>query len=109
MSSNAIQAPHKKGSTLRLSREILKSGLSYRSIGFMAYVLASEEGFSIQDLRRTDLGAAAYLGRDAVYSILNELIEFGFLSRNRVRGDSGKYTDIVYSISESAFERMKNK
>lgn len=109
MNSNAIQAPHKEGTSLTLSREILKSGLSYRSIGFMAYVLGSEEGFSIQDLRRTDLGPAAYLGRDAVYAILTELIEFGFLSRDRVRGASGKYTEIVYSISESAFERVKNK
>lgn len=109
MSAHVIKSPRTKENFLVLSNEILTADISYRAMGLVAYILSREEDWTILDLRRVDLGKNSYLGRDAIYSILNELLEAGFVSRERFRCEGGKYAGITYYISDRAFEGFEKK
>ena len=63
----------------------------------LIYLLSRGEGWNVNiDRMRRDLG----FGIDKMKAILSELTSFGYLSRSRVRGKNGRYTDIVAKLVE---------
>jgi hypothetical protein len=76
------------------------SRISWQAKGLLTYLIGKPDDWTV---RVGDLIKRASNGRDAVYSIINELIEAGYIEREQVRGNdgSGKFADISYIVYET--------
>ncbi|WP_058710605.1 hypothetical protein [Paenibacillus jamilae] len=75
------------------------SRISWQAKGLLTYLIGKPDDWIV---RIGDLVKRASNGRDAVYSIINELIDAGYIEREQVRGDgSGKFGDISYLVYET--------
>ncbi|MFD3503127.1 hypothetical protein ACFWWT_38155 [Streptomyces sp. NPDC058676] len=73
------------------------SRISYRAKGLFGYISTHRNGWLVTIAALVALGPD---GRDAVRAGLNELEEFGYLVRDRVRRPNGTLGEIVYSITD---------
>jgi hypothetical protein len=73
--------------------------LSLAARGLLAQLLSHAPGWEVS---QESLAAANGVGRDAIRSLLNELMEFGYLSRSekRVRNSSGHLAGYVYTTQD---------
>lgn len=68
--------------------------LSFIALGVLAYVLSRPDGWNLTvvELARRSIGSARPLGRGVIYSVLNELIEAGYVYRHRLASGGVEYT-----------------
>lgn len=79
---------------------IRDSRLSFKARGLLAEILSHRSGWSIS----LNSLAQGKDGKDAVRSAVNELMEFGYLSRSerREKDELGRMTDYVYTTHDPA-------
>lgn len=73
--------------------------LSWQAQGLLSYVLSKPDNWKISpaQLVNATKGAAKNTGRDGIYSILNELIEVGYISRQQWKSNhSGRFGSCEY-------------
>lgn len=77
--------------------------LSLKSRGLLAYILSHAPGWR---MTAESMAKANGCGRDAIRAALNELVEFGYLSRSqeRERNDKGQLTDYTYTTQNPTSE-----
>lgn len=77
--------------------------LSWAARGLLVFLLTKPDNWRISLahlIAETKLALGKKSGRDNVYSLLNELICAGYISRKEVRDESGKIQESDYIISE---------
>lgn len=101
MASNIIRVSKPERFAV-LSHEMLRdSRLSFAARGLLAYLLSLPDNWEI---RVSHLIEQSPAGRDAVYSMMKELTEFGYMHRVEKRDASGRitgYETIVRELSEN--------
>lgn len=71
--------------------------LSFKAKGILCYLLSRSDEWEVYQAQLEDLGPD---GEHAIRSGLNELIEAGYIERNRRRGDLGEFQGYEYVIYE---------
>lgn len=94
-----IKVIRRENPFVQIDRRILDNEmLSWRAKGLLSYLLSKPPDWTI---RTADLVRRSRDGRDAVYSILKELIKEGYVRCDGVkRNNKGKYTSINYLVYE---------
>ncbi|MGJ8515077.1 hypothetical protein [Carnimonas bestiolae] len=79
--------------------------LSWGARGMLVFLLGKPDNWSISisHLIKETQGSSRKSGRDAVYSILGELEDAGYLRRSRGRGEKGEFGKTDYTISETPY------
>lgn len=75
--------------------------LSWKAKGLLAYLLSKPDDWQVYE---SDLIKRAADGRDAVRTGLRELEKYGYLSRRQVRGESGSFGHMEYTVYERPIE-----
>ncbi|KVO72422.1 hypothetical protein WJ79_19380 [Burkholderia ubonensis] len=86
-----------------LRREIAEDRrLSWAARGMLVHLLVKPDSWrvSVQALINETADAGLSSGRDAVYRILRELQEAGYLSRGQTKSDGGSFEAMDYIVSE---------
>jgi hypothetical protein len=82
-----------------ISNEVLNdTEISFRAKGLLCYLLSKPDHWSIQV---NHLVTVSTEGRDAVYSIIKELEESGYVTKKKVKGNDGKFSAFQYTIFET--------
>ena len=76
-------------------------GLSWKAKGLLGYLLSRPDNWKIIV---ADLVKQSTDGRDSVYSGLKELVQAGYIIRERKRIDKGRYAAIEYIVLEEPHE-----
>ena len=93
-------------SAVAIDRKTLKdTSISYAAAGLRDYLLAMPDDWTIQPDTLKRKGA----GRDKVYSLLHELIEARYISREIEREPDGKVKGIIYQLYETPYEPLPEK
>lgn len=97
------RAARKQGNFTVIDNIVFTSGLSFRGMGMLTYLLSKPDHWrvSVTQLVRLVKGSAKADGRDAVYAILKELIEKGFVERVQTRGESGQLSGTEYVVHDT--------
>lgn len=76
--------------------------LSWKARGLLIYLLGKPDHWKIiiQDLINQTGDSTSPTGRDGVYSILNELLGAGYLTRSNRRDESGTFVGSEYFVQE---------
>jgi DnaD/phage-associated family protein len=101
MKANTIQrAPKDRENPYRLiNRHAMEDDrLTFEARGVLAYILVKPDNWKIQiaDLRR-----GGNMGRDKTYRIINELISFGYITREAERNKDGTIGETAYFVYEN--------
>lgn len=90
-----------------LNKEFLSDPkLSWRAKGMLTYLLSKPDNWQVNP---NDLIKKSKDGRDAVYACLNELIEVGYIERNKIRNEKGHFSHIEYLVFEVHKTSRDNK
>lgn len=73
------------------------SKLNFQAKGLLSYLLANKQ----DDLKTDDLVKRSKDGRDAIRTIIRELISHGYLLPEKLRNSEGQYCEIRYHIYSS--------
>lgn len=86
--------------TVMSNRHLRESGMSLKAKGLMSQMLSMPDGwrFSVKGLQTMSRD-----GRDSIIAALRELERFGYLTRTKSHGESGKFSGCEYEIRESPF------
>ena len=95
--SDVIRVERKQGFTVLQNTMLLDKRLSLKTKGLMAVILSRPDNW-----RYSIAGLSAFCrcGRDAIRSALSELEKAGYLTRQQVHGERGKFAGTVYTIRE---------
>ncbi len=74
--------------------------LTLKAKGLLSWMLSNDEGW---DYTVAGIVSVMRENRDAINSALCELEDYGYLTRQRVRDNTGKFTDVEYLITEKPF------
>ena len=98
----SIRRIARKQSFTQIDNLVFNSGLSYRAIGLLSFLLSKPDNWevSVSHLVNTVKETANPTGRDAVYSIIKELEEKGFILREMKR-KLGKMAGIDYVVYDT--------
>lgn len=96
----SIRRATRKDKFTIISNSVFSSGLSYRAMGILTYLLSKPDNWevSVAHLVNHVKESDNPTGRDAVYSTLKELVSKGFVVRSNKRDQSGKMTGIEYVV-----------
>jgi hypothetical protein len=111
MNARIIRASHSKDNPYRMvSRALFEDNrLSLEARGLMGYILVKPDDWQV---KVTDLVKQGKSGKNRIYRILNELIEFGYCRRTATRNEQGRVVSWDYSIHEHPlpyFPLLENK
>jgi len=78
--------------------------LSWGARGLLVFLLGKPDNWQVstQNLINETLGSGKPTARDGVRSLVNELIEAGYIKRYQRKGESGKIEGVNYLVSEAA-------
>lgn len=79
--------------------------LSFRARGVLAYLMALQDD---EPVTLATLNRAGAEGRDAIRTALAELIEAGYLDRQRTRDDDGKLNGVAYVVTGPPTEQRRS-
>lgn len=84
-----------------LDNAVFNAGLSFRAIGLLTYLLSKPDHWevSVQQLVNISSGTLRPDGRDSIYSIIDELMQKGFIRRERKR-DNGRMNGYDYEVHD---------
>ena len=97
MSSTIILATHRDRSVTIDQRTIEDDYLSWAARGLLIYLLSRTDGWTLQVEELSECGD---LGRDGIYSLLNELREAGYVTYEKERDEYGRIRGGTYAIYE---------
>lgn len=84
-----VRSPRLERDFTIISNAVLRdSRLSYRARGILAAILSRPDNWRTDS---TSLAREAREGREAVRSAMDELEQFGYLMRRKIRGEGGKW------------------
>lgn len=99
-----IRGPRPESNFYLLRKSISEDGrLSWAARGLLVYLLGKPDWWkvSIPALIEATAGAAKQSGRDAVYVLLDELIQAGYMTREKQKKQAGnRFDGIDYIVSE---------
>jgi Transcriptional regulators len=98
-----VRAKRKTNFTIIGNTGLKDERLSLKSKGLLAYMLSLPDDWVFYE---TELIAHSKDGRDAVRSALKELEKAGYLERNQIREDSGKFGQKEWKVWD---EPIKNR
>ena len=98
MSSTIIHATHRDRAFIIDRRTIEDECLSWAARGLLVYLLSRTDDWT---LRVEELCKCGDLGRDGLYSLLNELREAGYVTFEHERDEYGRIRDGTYTIYET--------
>lgn len=98
----SIRRGARKQSFTQIDNIVFTSNLSYRAIGLLSFLLSKPDNWSVSvaHLVNTVKESGNPTGRDAVYSIIKELEEKGFILREMKR-KAGKMDGIDYVVYDT--------
>jgi len=78
--------------------------LSWGARGLLVFLLGKPDNWQVstQNLINETSGSGKPTARDGVRSLVNELIEAGYIKRHQIKGESGKIEGVNYLVSEVA-------
>lgn len=99
----SIRRSARKQRFTTVDNQVFASGLSYRAMGLLTYLLSKPDHWqvSVAQLVKNVSESAKPDGRDAVYAIIAELEDKGFIVRRRKRSDSGRMSGIEYVVHDT--------
>lgn len=88
----------------QIDKRILENKmLSWRAKGLLSYLLSRPPNWTV---KTSDLVQRSKDGRDAVYSIMQELIKAGYIRRQGYeRNNEGKYASVNYLVYEEPYSK----
>jgi Fe2+ or Zn2+ uptake regulation protein len=98
-----IRAPRPKAEYYVLKNEIANDArLSWAARGLLIHLLTKPDDWtvSVTALVNQTKGATTKSGRDAVYSLLKELIAAGYVRRTRSRASNGTLGKVLHEVRE---------
>lgn len=98
-----IRAPRPESNFYLLDKAIIEDRrLSWAARGLLVYLLGKPDHWkvSVAHLRNETAGSSKPTGRDGVYSLLDELIKAGYITRQQGRSEGGKMGELHYIVSE---------
>lgn len=98
MSTTIIRATHRDRAFIIDQRTIEDESLSWAALGLLSYLLSKPDGWT---LRVEELCECGNLGRDGIYSLLNELREAGYMTYEQERDEYGRIRRGTYTIYEN--------
>lgn len=90
-----IRAPRAQSNFYILDKNISEdSRLSWAARGMLIFLLGKPDNWSVSiaHLVSETQGSRKASGRDAVYALINELVEAGYIYRGRIRGEDGRFS-----------------
>ena len=102
-----VRAPRPEGNFYILDKRISEDRhLSWAARGLLVYLLGKPDYWQVSPaaLVAETAGSAKATGRDGIYSLLNELIEAGYMTRQQARSADGSMGPIRYTVSEQPQE-----
>lgn len=102
-----VRAPRPEGNFYILDKRISEDRrLSWAARGLLVYLLGKPDYWQVSPaaLVAETAGSAKATGRDGIYSLLNELIEAGYMTRQQARSADGSMGPIRYTVSEQPHE-----
>ncbi len=88
---------HKTGYSVINNVTLRDNELSLSARGLLVYMLSFKDNW---DFRAEQLTQELPCGRDAVYRLLKELENYGYLERKKIRGKDGQLSKSTYTIYE---------
>lgn len=101
-----IRKPRPESNYYQLDKTISEdTRLSWGARGLLIFLLGKPDNWkvSIANLVNQTQGTARPSGRDAVYSLLNELIQAGYVTRSQ-KNEKGRFSEIDYDVCEKRAE-----
>lgn len=100
-----IKIMRRENPFVQVDKRILENeSLSWRAKGLLAYLLSRPPDWTV---RTSDLIQRSIDGRDAVYSILKELIQAGYICReDGKRSACGRFNSVNYLVFEEPFKEF---
>jgi len=98
MNTTFVRATHRDRAFTIDQRTIEDESLSWAARGLLSYLLSRPGGWT---LRVEELCECGDLGRDGIYSLLNELREAGYMTYEQERDEYGRIRRGTYTIYES--------
>jgi hypothetical protein len=99
-----IRAPRPETKFYILDKSISEDKrLGWAARGFLIYLLGKPDHWkvSIQALVNETSDSSEKSARDRTYSIINQLIDAGYITRTQGKGDGGKFAAYDYVVSEA--------
>lgn len=101
-----IRAARPESNFYTLDKRISEgSNLSWEAVGLLVFLLGKPDHWkvNVEALVNHTRTARKRTGRDGIYSILDELIQAGYVQRTRARGTAGRLAGYDYLVSETPF------
>lgn len=89
-----------KDYTVMSNYHLRDKNLSLKAKGLLSWMLANDENW---DYSVAGIVKVMKENRDAINSALCELEDYGYLTRQQVRGNNGQFTEVEYLITEKPF------
>lgn len=101
----SIRRSARKQSFTVVDNAVFNSGLSYRAIGLLTFLLSKPDHWevSVAHLVNASKESAAPSGRDAIYSTIRELESKGFITKAPKRNEAGKMDGMEYVVHDEPF------
>lgn len=100
---NIIRVSKNKNFSVLSNEPFNDPSLSWKAKGLLAFLLTRPDNWQINV---NHLRTCSTNGRDAIYSILKELIKVGYIQRFQKRTQQGRADGYEYIISESKFTEL---
>lgn len=88
-----------------ISRKMLRDkNLSPRSKGILCFLLSLPDNWNAHPKQ---VAQSMGVGKDQIYSALNELISKGYATKKETKGEKGRFGSVVYEFYEDKIEPVK--
>lgn len=106
-----IRSPRPENNYTVIQNVVFNSNLSYRAMGLLTMLLSKPDNWEVSVAHLVNVVAATAKpdGRDAIYMILSELIEVGFMKRTMERDERGKAVGYRYEVFDCPFTPFPDK
>lgn len=98
-----IRSPRPEGNFYILNKSISEDkSLGWAARGLLVYLLGKPDHWtvSVQALVNEVEGSSEASGRDRTYSLINQLVQAGYITRRQGKGDGGKFSAYDYLVNE---------
>ena len=97
------RAPRPESRFTTISKDITENtSLSWQARGLLVYLLGKFDNWqvNVSHLQKETRDAKKKSGRDAIFGILEELMDTGYLQREQLRDDKGGFIGVQYVVHE---------
>lgn len=75
--------------------------LSFGARGMLAFLLSQPDDWEVSTAHLIKSSPA---GKTAVYSMINELVDLGYMTKVEYKGDGSKFAGVAYDVHEESFK-----